>query len=75
MPSPQTALIEREFPDLFTTAQVAVAVGRDKRTVMRWRKRGLLRPSHYTKTGQTTVWLYTEDDLKKALLLAQKMKG
>lgn len=74
MPSPQTALIEREFPGLHTTAQVAEAVGRDKRTIMRWRKRGLLRPTHYTTQGQTTVWLYTDADLAKAIQLAQKMK-
>lgn len=73
MPSPQSLMVRREFPDHYTTSEVADIVGRSKGCILRWRKDGILEPSHYMESGTTVIWLYTEDDLAKAKQIVRTM--
>ena len=47
---------------------------KSRETIARWRKQGYLVPSVEAKTGTTSVWLYTPEDVQRALRLARKIR-
>lgn len=58
----------------FTTAEVARACGRSIDTVKRWREDGKLTPHDSMQFGATTVWLYTQGDIRRAQWLAKALR-
>jgi hypothetical protein len=74
MASPLSLLIRRNYPDYYTTTEIASIIGRSKATVERWRKDHKLEPASYAKAGSTTVWLYDEANLAYARELAKNLK-
>ena len=65
--SPATRKLHRQFPDHSTAAEVAEQCGRSKETIIRWRKSGLVVPSAFTMSGKVKVWLYSPDDVRRAI--------
>lgn len=73
MPSPETILMRRLYPDCFITSEVAERIGKSQSTVERWRKEGLLEPSRSHQAGSKTIWLYTQEDVEQGKELAQSI--
>jgi hypothetical protein len=54
------------YPDFWCTKDFAKKIGRSAETVAMWRHRHYLLPSETVLVGQTTVGMYTKDDLARA---------
>jgi len=52
-------------PKRYTIADAAELVQRSRETLARWRKSGLVVPSDSMNFGTTTVYLYTDSDVRK----------
>lgn len=64
-------IIDRVSPGRFTTAQVAVMLGKTEKTLQRWRKNGTLVPSDGFQAGGLYVYLYTQEDIDKGEEIAR----
>lgn len=62
-------------PDnLHTRKQAAHLVGRSVDTLKRWQKIGACVPSESMKAGSITVWLYTDEDIRKLIERAKTQR-
>ena len=63
------------IPDnTYTRAGAAYMVSRSTDTLKRWHRSGLCVPSQSMQAGQLTVWLYTNDDIRKLREVARRQK-
>jgi hypothetical protein len=73
MPNPLQLELREEWPDFYTQRDVAEIIGRSKETVIRWRRMGLLKPTHSIQRGSLKIWLYDEKALNRAKKLARTL--
>lgn len=67
--------IGRNAPENTVTASgAAYLVNRSPDTIRRWHRKGICVPSQSMQAGQLTVWLYTQDDIKKLREVARQQK-
>jgi hypothetical protein len=61
-------------PPRYTRAQAAEIVGRSVDTIVRWDREGICSPSDSRDFGETTVPLYTQEDIEALKDTARNMK-
>ncbi len=58
----------------YTRSRAAYQVNRSTDTLKRWHKNGLCIPSASMQAGKLTVWLYSDDDIKRLREVARNQK-
>lgn len=74
MPDQFTIRVRAIKPNCYTTAEAAALVGKSHDTLRRWRRDGRCVPSDSLRLGETTMWLYTQDDIKVLKQLARTVR-
>lgn len=61
-------------PEWFTRSKASKRIGRSIDTLKRWQKLDILIPSGNMPVGKLIVWLYSEEDIQKGMLIKDEQK-
>lgn len=65
---------QRKAPEgFYTRAEAAAKVGRSAVTLKRWHNTGRFIATHWRDTGDTGMWLYSDDDIEAMKKIAAEM--